>query len=50
MAKQEQKKGLGDMVESAIKAVAPKFAESKKDCIRCKNKKIWLNNIGAIFS
>lgn len=50
MAKQEQKKGLGDVVESVIKTVAPKFAESKKDCINCKKKKVWLNNFGAIFS
>jgi len=45
-----EKKGLGDIVESAIKTIAPKLAEKKKDCIGCKNRKKWLNNIGAIFS
>ena len=42
-------KGLGDLTEDLIKAVAPRLAEAKKDCIPCKRKKEWLNNIGAIF-
>jgi hypothetical protein len=43
----EKKKGLGDKVEDLIKAIAPKLAERKKDCIRCNEKKIWLNNFNA---
>jgi|TARA_R110000796_G_scaffold59008_5_gene135949 hypothetical protein len=42
--------GLGDKVEKLIKKVAPKFAERKKDCIGCKKRKYWLNNINANFS
>ena len=42
--------GLGDMVEKLIKTVLPKVAEMKKDCISCKKKKDWLNNVGAKFS
>ncbi len=43
----KDKKGLGDIVESAIKTIAPKFAESRKDCVSCKRKKKWLNNFNA---
>lgn len=46
----KKKIGLGDVVETAIKAVAPKFAESKKDCPTCKKRKKWLNNFNANFS
>lgn len=46
----ETKNGLGDNVERLIKAVLPEAAERKKDCVRCKERKKWLNNIGAIFS
>lgn len=37
--------GLGDLVEDAIKTVAPKFAEKKKDCNTCKERKDKLNNL-----
>ena len=46
---EEIKKGLGDKVESLIKTILPKTAERKKDCKRCNEKKIWLNNVGAKF-
>jgi hypothetical protein len=42
-----EKKGLGDIVESAIKTVLPKTAERKKDCKSCNRKKEWLNNFNA---
>lgn len=35
--------GVGDVVEKIIKTVAPKIAEKYKDCIGCKNRKIWMN-------
>ena len=43
----KKEKGLGDVVEDAIKFVAPKLAERKKDCISCNKKKVWLNNFNA---
>lgn len=43
----KKEKGLGDVVESAIKFVAPKLAERKKNCVSCNNKKVWLNNFNA---
>ncbi len=45
MAKKENK-GLGDIVESVIKAVAPELAEEKKDCTECKDRKEKLNEFG----
>jgi|TARA_R110000796_G_scaffold2487_7_gene9807 hypothetical protein len=43
---ENEKKGLGDKVADAIKFVAPKFAERRKDCPACKRRKTWLNNNG----
>lgn len=43
------KKGLGDKVESLIKLVAPNLAKNK-DCEGCKKRKEWLNNFNANFS
>jgi hypothetical protein len=43
----DDEKGLGDKVESLIKVIMPKMAEQKKDCIRCSQRKEWLNNFGA---
>ena len=47
----EIKKGLGDFVEKVIEKVAPELAKKakEKDC-KCNERKILLNNIGAIFS
>ena len=42
----DDKKGLGDKVADVIKFIAPKFADSKKDCIPCKERREWLNNNG----
>jgi hypothetical protein len=50
MRDSEDKKGLGDVVESLIKTTLPKIAAAKAGCISCKKRKIWLNNFGAIFS
>lgn len=41
-----EKRGLGDKVADAIKFVAPKFAERKKDCVACNKRRTWLNNNG----
>lgn len=46
----KKEKGVGDMVEGLIKTVAPKLAEKYKDCIGCKNRKVWMNkNLNGIF-
>jgi len=46
---EQQEEGLGDSVKHLIEVVAPKFAESRKNCASCNKKRIWLNNFGAIF-
>ncbi len=48
--KEEEKEGLGDMVEKAIEKTMPRVAEyvKKKGC-NCKKRKVWLNNFGANF-
>ncbi len=46
----ENKKKLGDLVESIINKTIPKLATKikEKDC-GCEKRKIWLNNFGANF-
>ena len=39
------KKGLGDRVESVIKAVAPKLHKKKENCNSCKRRKAILNKM-----
>lgn len=47
----ETKKGLGDFVEKVIEKVAPELAKKAKAAgCNCNERKILLNNIGAIFS
>ncbi len=46
----QKKELLGDKVEKVIKKIAPKLAEKNKDCVGCKKRKIFLNNVNAIFS
>lgn len=40
---------LGDKIEKIIKKNTPSFVKNN-DCIGCKKRKEWLNNVGAIFS
>ena len=45
----ETGKGLGDIVEDVIKAVAPKIAKKNENCLGCKKRKRFLNNFNGIF-
>lgn len=39
----KEKVGLGDIVESTIKTIAPGLARRYKNCSSCKKKKLLLN-------
>jgi hypothetical protein len=48
---QNNKLGLGDVLEKVIEVIVPKVVIEKvkaKGC-NCEEKKIWLNNFGAQF-
>lgn len=48
---QNNKLGLGDIVERVIEIVVPKVVIEKVKAggCNCEKKKIWLNNFGATF-
>lgn len=46
-----EKQGLGDFVEKVIEKVVPTLAKKAKEAgCKCNERKVVLNNIGAIFS
>ena len=46
-----EKIGLGDFVEMVIEKTVPKLAKrAKEKGCKCNERKVMLNNIGAIFS
>ena len=42
---EKDKIGLGDIVEKTIEVIAPSFAQSKSECVKCQSRKKRLNEI-----